>query len=53
MFFLFDTGASCLAGNPEFVLRKYVNRIKHVHLKDIRKEVLVQVKREGWSFWWR
>ena len=51
VFLLFDTGHLVFAGeDPEFVLRKYVNRIKHVHLKDIRKEVLVQVKREGWSF---
>lgn len=48
---LFDTGHLTFAGvDAEEVLKKYVNRIKHVHLKDIRKEVLERVKQEDWSF---
>ena len=37
VFLLFDSGHLSFAGiNPEYVLKKYVNRVKHVHLKDIR-----------------
>ena len=32
------------------VVKKYVHRIKHVHLKDIRPEVVEQVKKENMSF---
>jgi len=51
---LFDTGhvyASEL--NPQSVmdvLEKHLARIRHVHLKDCRKEVLQQVKARGFSF---
>ena len=35
VFLLFDSGHLSFAGiNPENVLKKYVNRVKHVHLKD-------------------
>jgi len=48
---LFDSGHLTFSGvDPEAVLRKYINRIKHVHLKDIRKEVLEKVKTENMSF---
>ena len=48
---LFDTGHLTFSGvEAEAVLKKYVKRIKHVHLKDIRKDVLERVKKEGWSF---
>lgn len=51
VYLLFDTGHLTFSDvNPEVVLKKYVNRIKHVHLKDIRKEVLVTVKSEEMSF---
>lgn len=48
---LFDTGhfAYCRE-DPLEVVKKYVNRIKHVHLKDIRPEVVEQVKKEDMSF---
>ena len=32
------------------VLKKYANRVKHVHLKDIRPEVIDKVKKENLSF---
>lgn len=51
VYLLFDTGHLTFSDvNPEVVLKKYINRIKHVHLKDIRKEVLDTVKREEMSF---
>lgn len=51
VYLLFDTGHLTFSDvNPEVVLKKYVNRIKHVHLKDIRKEVLATVKSEKMSF---
>ena len=36
--------------DPLEVVKKYVHRIKHVHLKDIRPEVVEQVKKENMSF---
>ncbi|HOB20899.1 MAG TPA: myo-inosose-2 dehydratase [Candidatus Atribacteria bacterium] len=48
---LFDTGHLVFAGvDPEAVLRKYISRIRHVHLKDIRPDVLERAKREDYSF---
>jgi inosose dehydratase len=32
------------------VLNKYADRIRHVHLKDIRPEVVAKVKENHWSF---
>ena len=32
------------------VLKKYASRVRHVHLKDIRPEVVAQVKAENKSF---
>ena len=51
VFLLFDSGHLSFAGiNPEKVLKKYVNRVKHVHLKDIRKEMVEKSRAERWSF---
>jgi len=51
VYLLFDTGHLTFAGeNPEDVLKKYSKRIKHIHLKDIRQEVLSRVKAEKMSF---
>lgn len=48
---LFDSGhlAYC---NEDYmaVLKKYVNRIKHVHLKDVRPEMVQKVKEGNLSF---
>lgn len=48
---LFDTGhfAYCSV-SPLKMVKKYTGRIKHVHLKDIRKEVVEKVKAEKLSF---
>lgn len=48
---LFDSGHLSFAGiDPEKVLRKHVSRVGHVHLKDLRKDVVEQSRKEGWSF---
>ena len=48
---LFDTGHfTYCAEDPLEVVKKYVHRIKHVHLKDIRPGVVEQVKKENMSF---
>ncbi len=42
---LFDTGHLVFSGEePLYILKKYLPRIKHVHLKDIRQEVVDAVK---------
>ncbi len=51
VFLLFDSGHLSFAGiDPEKVLRKYVDRVRHVHLKDLRKRVVEQSRNEKWSF---
>ena len=48
---LFDSGHLSFAGiDPEKVLMKHVSRVGHVHLKDLRKAVVEQSRKEGWSF---
>ncbi|MDO4324749.1 MAG: myo-inosose-2 dehydratase [bacterium] len=50
---LFDSGHFSYCGeDPVAMVTKYVNRIKHVHLKDIRPDVVAQVKAEDRSFLW-
>jgi Sugar phosphate isomerases/epimerases len=48
---LFDTGHLAFMGeNPVEVLKKHIGRVKHVHLKDVRKDVLCRVRQEKMSF---
>ena len=48
---LFDSGHLAYCGEDYmYILKKYVNRIKHVHLKDIRPDVIADVKAKGESF---
>jgi len=48
---LFDTGHFAYCGvDPLSMARKYADRIKHVHLKDIRPDVVARVKEEKMSF---
>ena len=51
---LFDTGHIYYSeGTQEAVmavLNKYIDRIAHVHLKDVRPEVVAKAKAENWSF---
>lgn len=48
---LFDSGHFAYCDeDPVEMVKTYVSRIKHVHLKDIRPEVVKQVKEENKSF---
>jgi len=48
---LFDSGHLSFAGLcPVSVLQKHINRVAHVHLKDIRPAVVARVKDENMSF---
>ena len=48
---LFDSGHLAYCGEDYMsVLKKYAKRIRHVHLKDIRPEVIAKVKAEHLSF---
>ena len=51
VYLLFDTGHLSFSGEDVLgVLKKYVNRVKHVHLKSIRHDVINEGKEKGWSF---
>ena len=51
VFLCYDTGHFTFAGeDPLAMLRKYVDRVGHVHLKDMRLDVVEQARRSGWSF---
>ena len=51
VFLLFDSGHLTFAGiDPVPVLEKYIDRIKHVHLKDVRLNIRDKAQQEGWSF---
>jgi inosose dehydratase len=48
---LLDTGHLAFAGvNPLEVTKKYGRRIKHIHLKDVRADVVARVRKENLSF---
>jgi inosose dehydratase len=48
---LYDTGHALYGGyNPLELLRKYEDRIQYVHLKDVRLNVLEQVRKEKLDF---
>lgn len=48
---LFDSGHFTYCGaDPLEMVRKYCSRIKHVHLKDVRPDVVEKVKAEKLSF---
>jgi inosose dehydratase len=47
----YDTGHFVFTGaDPVEMLRKYVNRVGHVHLKDVRMRYLERAHSESWSF---
>ncbi|MDD4080873.1 MAG: myo-inosose-2 dehydratase [Eubacteriales bacterium] len=51
VFLCYDTGHFTFAGeDPLAMLRKYADRVGHVHLKDMRRDVVDRVKPEGLSF---
>ena len=48
---LFDSGHFAYCGeNPTELVRRHAKRIKHVHLKDIRPDVVTRVREERLSF---
>lgn len=48
---LFDSGHFAYCGeDPTELVQRHAKRIKHVHLKDIRPEVVAQVRENRWSF---
>jgi len=51
VFLCYDSGHFTFSGeNPLTILQKYPDRIGHVHLKDVRPEVLKRVTEGRWSF---
>ncbi len=51
VFLCYDTGHFTFAGeDPLTMLKKYKDRIGHVHLKDMRLDVVKQVRDNNWSF---
>lgn len=51
VYLLYDTGHLVYSGEDHsMVLKKYIERIKHVHLKDIRPALVKKVKDEQLSF---
>lgn len=54
VYLLYDTGHIYFSeGNQQAVddlIDKYISRIVHIHLKDIREDVYKRAKRENWSF---
>ena len=49
---LFDTGHAWYGGATDVValLHKHVERVVHVHCKDVRPQVVAQARNDGWSF---
>lgn len=52
VFLLFDTGHAYFGGaaKPADLLAKHVQRVAHVHCKDVRTPVIAKARNDGWSF---
>ena len=51
VFLCYDTGHFTFAGeDPLAMLKKYSDRIGHVHLKDMRLPVVAEAREHNWSF---
>jgi inosose dehydratase len=52
VFLLFDTGHAYFGGatEPNELLQKHIQRVAHVHCKDVRAPVIAQARNEAWSF---
>lgn len=51
VYLCYDTGHFLFTGaDPVAMLRKFVSRVGHVHLKDVRLAVVEQARSERWSF---
>src|SRR5271157_1080078 len=48
---LLDTGHAYAAGaDYAEILRKFASRVVHIHLKDVRRDVLERARKNDWSF---
>ena len=48
---LLDTGHAWFGGSdPQVVATKYMNRVEHIHTKNVRSDIMDQVMQEGLSF---
>lgn len=53
VYMLFDTGHITVAGGDAVeLITKYIKRVGHIHVKDVRKEILDKVKSGEESFLW-
>ncbi len=51
VFLCYDTGHFTFAGESYTeTLKKYVDRVGHVHLKDMRKSLVDEARKNNWSF---
>ena len=51
VFLLFDSGHCSYADiDPVKVLGKYIDRTRHIHLKDLRRNVVAEARANKWSF---
>ena len=51
VFLLFDSGHCSYADiDPVKVLGKYIDRTRHIHLKDLRRSVVAEARANKWSF---
>ena len=51
VFLCYDTGHFTFAGeDPLAMLKKYADRVGHVHLKDMRLPVVEEARKNNWSF---
>jgi inosose dehydratase len=52
VFLLFDTGHAYFGGaaKPNDLLKRHVQRVVHVHCKDVRTAVIDKARNERWSF---
>ena len=51
VFLLFDSGHCSYADiDPIKVLGKYIDRTRHIHLKDLRRSVVAEARKNKWSF---
>lgn len=51
VFLTFDSGHFAYSGeNPGELITRYIERVKHIHLKDIRQRVITHVKQNNLSF---
>jgi inosose dehydratase len=51
VYLLFDTGHSTIAGeNAVEIITKYIERVGHIHVKDVRGNMLKELNENHWSF---